>query len=139
MINKDNIRDKDRQKLNRYFKSVEIHFKKNFNSLPFCNRCEKIFYISELEINHIDYDENWRFAELVCRPCHVKIDSKFTLPKFEEIKKELPKTILAFQKNLPGILIMSKFPDKRIIITLKIKLGPKQSVNPLLPLGFFNN
>ena len=139
MINKNKIRDNDRAKLKRYYQAVETHFINNFNSLPFCNRCEKVFPLEKLEINHINYDENWRFAELVCRPCHEAVDLKGTLPKFEEIKKQFPKTILAFQKNLPGLLVMSKFLNGRIIITSKLKLSPEQEANPLLPIGFFDN
>ena len=139
MVKKDTIRNRDRHKLKRYYQAVEVHFKNNFNSLPFCNRCSKSLSLKESEINHRDYNEYWRFAELVCRPCHEAIDLRNILPKFDEIKKHLPKTILVFQRNLPGLLIISKFPDKRTIITSKIRLGPKKSVNPLLPIGFFDN
>jgi len=136
MVKKDTQRKSDRKKLLRHRGIIEVHFKSNLASQPFCNRCHKHLLVKELEINHITYDEFWRFAELVCKKCHEAIDTFRTLPKFEEIRMIPPQTILAFQRELPGIIIVSRLIDGKLILTSRIRIPKNTTVNPRLPMSF---
>ncbi len=136
MVKKETQRKSDRRKLVRYTKMIEEHFQSTFQSLPYCNRCKNVFSPIALEINHLNYDEIWRFAELVCRDCHDKIDDSLELPKFEEIKKSLPQTIIAFQKEISGLMIVSRLTSEKLIIRASLKLRKFETVNPKLPLSF---
>ncbi len=136
MVKKDTQRKSDRKKLLRHAKVIESHFSSNFQSLLFCNRCHKTYSLKELEINHITYDEFWRFAELVCKFCHEAIDTFKTLPKFEEIRKIPPQTILAFQRELSGIIIASRFIDGKLILNSRVRIPKNTTVNPRLPMSF---
>jgi len=136
MVKKDTQRTIDRRKTMRYTKTIESHFSSVLKSTPFCNRCHKTYSLKELEINHITYDEFWRFAELVCSSCHKAIDTFKTLPKFEEIRKIPPQTILAFQKELAGIIIVSRFCNGKLILTSRVRIPKNTTVNPRLPMSF---
>lgn len=139
MTEKTTIRALDRDKLKKYYQTVLDHFKREFNSEPYCNRCKQIFLLENLEIHHVTYEtDSYRFGELVCRSCHVAIENN-KLPSFEEVKRDAPKTILVFQKHLPGLAILSKLESGRIIQSGHLKFRPNETLNPLVLIGVFSN
>jgi len=139
MTEKTTIRSLDRYKLKKYSKAVFDHFKREFNSEPYCNRCKQIFSLGNLEIHHVTYEtDSYRFGELVCTSCHVAIENN-KLPSFDEVKHNVPKTILVFQKNLPGLAILSKLESGRIIQSAHLKFMPHETLNPLILMGVFSN
>ncbi|MEK7173313.1 MAG: hypothetical protein AAB740_05080 [Patescibacteria group bacterium] len=67
----------DRGKIRKNWDIVKEIYYDYFVSNPFCNRCNKIvFNLGELELAHGDYSPFNRSAELLCRPCHEKVDWK---------------------------------------------------------------
>ncbi len=138
MTNKSTIRSRDRSKLKKYYGALINHYTFSFKSNPYCNRCKKIFPIEELEIHHINYNNDYfRFGELLCNPCHVNVE-KGDLPSFESTKHDVPQTVLIFQKDLSGISVMSRLEGKKTVLTSKLKILPKTITNSALPLGFFD-
>lgn len=137
MAEKNTIRNADRYKVKRQHNVIENHFKTEFNSGVYCNRCKKELPLKLLEVHHITYeDNNYRYGELVCNSCHVKIE-RGDLPAFEKIKHFAPQTILVFQKHLSGIAILSKLISGRIVQRSKLRLRPHEEVNPLILMGIF--
>ena len=138
MAEKTTIRSTDRDKVKKHYQVIEDHFRREFNSGVYCNRCKKQLSLELLEIHHLTYeDDSYRYGELVCNLCHVNIE-RGDLPSFEEIKNIAPQTILIFQKYLSGISIISKSADGRVVQSSKLKLRPYERLNPLLLLGIFN-
>ncbi len=137
MTEKNTIRHKDRYKVKRQHKVIEDHFKREFNSGVYCNRCKKELPLELLEIHHITYEDNsYRYGELVCNSCHIKIEGG-DLPPFGTIRNLAPQTILVFQKHLSGIAILSKFIGGRIVQCSKLRIRPGEEVNPLILMGIF--
>lgn len=138
MATKDTIRNADRYKLNKHKKIVFDHYLSNFSSEPFCNRCKLILPLTELEIHHLSYEtDSYRYAELVCRPCHEATENG-KIPSFEEQKHLAPQTVLVFQKFLSGLMIISKLEDGRIVQRSRLRLRAGEEVKPLVLLGIFN-
>ena len=138
MTKKTTIRNTDRNKVKKHYVTIDGHFRREFNSGVYCNRCKKQLPLELLEIHHITYeDNNYRYGELVCNLCHINIENG-GLPQFEEVKHIAPKTILIFQKYLSGLSIISKLDNGRIVQTSKLKIKPYERLNPLVLLGIFN-
>lgn len=137
MTTKDTIRSADRTKLKRRKRLVFEHYKELFDSELFCNLCRKVFTLMELDINHLSYEmDSYRYGELVCRHCHIKINN-LTLKPFNEQKHIAPQTVLVFQKFLNGISIISKLENGRTVQRGRLRLSAGEVANPKVLMGIF--
>ncbi|MEK6915143.1 MAG: hypothetical protein AABW89_01220 [Nanoarchaeota archaeon] len=139
MTTKETIRKSDRRKLNKHHSMILEHYSTNFSSEPFCNRCKKVLPLLNLEIHHLSYEtEGYRYAELVCRPCH-EATEKSIIPSFDEQKHIGIQNVLIFQKFLSGFMIVSKLEDGKIIQRGRLKLRDGEEVKPLILMGIFKD
>lgn len=79
---------KKRQCSAHIVRAYEMLFKRH----PFCNRCKVDFPLTQLTLNHLFYWNEFRNVELVCWPCHTKVDFTNELPDLLDLIRTENKT-----------------------------------------------